>query len=337
MRILGAEATLSGDDHALARGLWQDYFLNQYQVRIGGGTDEVQKNTIGERVLGLPREPSNDTGGPLARSRPVVSAMATARTIAVTGSASGMGAATERLLTAAGDRVIGIDLRDAGVEADLGTWAKGGRRRSSGSPSSPTVRSTVWSREPDSRGCPAARVVVDLGQLLRHRRAAGGTPRRARHGTDAAGGGDQLQLDHLPARPLDEELIASCLAGDEEATRTLAGDGESLSTYPVTKTALVWVRRRRRRRVGGPASAQRGRARWETPLLQEGRDHPLSARSSNTNVPLGRNGRPEEIAALVEFLLGPDARFFCGSILFCDGGTDAMTRADDIPPPWNPT
>ena len=51
---------------------------------------------------------------------------------------------------------------------------------------------------------------------------------------------------------------------------------------------------------------------------------------------VGRRGRPEEIAALIEFLLGPDARFFCGSVVFCDGGTDAMTRADDIPPPWKP-
>ena len=70
MRLLGPTATLFGDD-APSHGLWQDYFLNQYQVRIGGGTDEVQKNTIAERVLGLPREPSNDRDVPwreLARS-----------------------------------------------------------------------------------------------------------------------------------------------------------------------------------------------------------------------------------------------------------------------------
>ena len=43
------------------------------------------------------------------------------RTFAVTGSASGMGAATCRRLEADGARVIGIDLRDADVVADLGT------------------------------------------------------------------------------------------------------------------------------------------------------------------------------------------------------------------------
>lgn len=43
------------------------------------------------------------------------------RTIAVTGSASGIGAALTNLLQKQGDRVIGIDLRDADVIADLST------------------------------------------------------------------------------------------------------------------------------------------------------------------------------------------------------------------------
>jgi hypothetical protein len=52
---------------------WDEYVVNgrKSPVRIGGGTDEVQKNTIGERVLGLPREPSDDREAPwreLARS-----------------------------------------------------------------------------------------------------------------------------------------------------------------------------------------------------------------------------------------------------------------------------
>ncbi|MEY2438065.1 MAG: hypothetical protein QOF97_2901, partial [Acidimicrobiaceae bacterium] len=38
-------------------------------------------------------------------------------------------------------------------------------------------------------------------------------------------------------------------------------------------------------------------------------------------------------AALLAYLLGPDAGFFCGSVLFMDGGTDAALRADDWPAP----
>jgi acyl-CoA dehydrogenase len=59
MTMLGPEATLYGDD-ALDRARWQDYFLNQFNVRIGGGTDEVQRNGIAERALGMPRDPASD-------------------------------------------------------------------------------------------------------------------------------------------------------------------------------------------------------------------------------------------------------------------------------------
>jgi NAD(P)-dependent dehydrogenase (short-subunit alcohol dehydrogenase family) len=45
-------------------------------------------------------------------------------------------------------------------------------------------------------------------------------------------------------------------------------------------------------------------------------------------VPIGRPGRAEEIAALLEFLLSPAASFFCGSVLFVDGGTDAMLNPE---------
>src|SRR5665648_770354 len=43
------------------------------------------------------------------------------RTVVVTGSASGIGKATKALLEARGDRVIGVDIRDADITVDLTT------------------------------------------------------------------------------------------------------------------------------------------------------------------------------------------------------------------------
>jgi alkylation response protein AidB-like acyl-CoA dehydrogenase len=64
MTIMGARGTLYGDDAEVA-GFWQNYaFLGQWMSRIGGGTDEVQRNIIGENVLGLPQEPRPDKGIP---------------------------------------------------------------------------------------------------------------------------------------------------------------------------------------------------------------------------------------------------------------------------------
>ncbi len=59
MQVLGPDAMLDGDDTE-ARGFWQNLLLDRYMGTIGGGTVEVHRNGIGERVLGLPREPRPD-------------------------------------------------------------------------------------------------------------------------------------------------------------------------------------------------------------------------------------------------------------------------------------
>jgi hypothetical protein len=54
---------LAGED-AVDGGRWQMEFLGQWGTKIGGGTDEIQRNTIGEKVLRLPPEPRADKGIP---------------------------------------------------------------------------------------------------------------------------------------------------------------------------------------------------------------------------------------------------------------------------------
>jgi len=56
LNALGAEGMLKGE-HASHNGLFHAYSMFTPAMSIAGGTDEVQKNIIGERVLGLPREP----------------------------------------------------------------------------------------------------------------------------------------------------------------------------------------------------------------------------------------------------------------------------------------
>jgi alkylation response protein AidB-like acyl-CoA dehydrogenase len=55
MAMSGGAAHLPGDKDS---EFWMYHILNSPRMSLGGGTDEIQKNTIGERALGLPREPS---------------------------------------------------------------------------------------------------------------------------------------------------------------------------------------------------------------------------------------------------------------------------------------
>ena len=52
------------DEDAAEAGMWQHFTVSQFASRIGGGTNEVHRNMIAERALGLPREPQADKDVP---------------------------------------------------------------------------------------------------------------------------------------------------------------------------------------------------------------------------------------------------------------------------------
>ena len=54
--ILGLQSSLYvGDDNAPADGKWTLGHMNTYTGTISGGSSEIQRNILGERVLGLPK------------------------------------------------------------------------------------------------------------------------------------------------------------------------------------------------------------------------------------------------------------------------------------------
>jgi alkylation response protein AidB-like acyl-CoA dehydrogenase len=63
MELQGSAGVLSGED-ALVDPVWQNTYMAMPGLRLAGGTDEILRNIISERVLGMPGEPRMDKGKP---------------------------------------------------------------------------------------------------------------------------------------------------------------------------------------------------------------------------------------------------------------------------------
>jgi NAD(P)-dependent dehydrogenase (short-subunit alcohol dehydrogenase family) len=239
-----------------------------------------------------------------------------------------------------GYRVIGVDLHDADIVADLGTT--GGRAATvegvtslCGSALSGVVTCAGLAGSPSRAGSLLASVnyfgTVDLLGALQPLLVAGG----------AGGGAVAISSNSTTVQPsIPTELTDTCLAHDEERARTLADEVGSMAAYPATKLAVAhWVRAT----ATGPDWAGAGLrlnaiapGMIDTPMVGSMRADPeVGPMLDMLPIPVGRPGRPEEIAALAAYLLGPDGAFFCGSVLFCDGGSDALLRTRDYPSAWD--
>lgn len=249
-------------------------------------------------------------------------------TIAITGSAGGMGRAIRARLEAQGDTVIGIDVRDAEVEADLATVD--GRQAMVRAVAELTPSGldglVVAAGITHDQGAPVVRInhfgAVATLEGLRPLLAARPPARAVVVGSNAA--------TAQPGLPLD--LVEACLAGDEDAAVAVAGDG--VSAYGATKLALArWVRRHAvtDEWIGAGISLNAIAPGFIATPMTAGTEDFVFGLGEVYPIPAGRPGTPEEIAGLVTFLLGADAGFLVGSVVYVDGGTDAAVRAEDWP------
>jgi alkylation response protein AidB-like acyl-CoA dehydrogenase len=63
MAVIGAQGLLNSPDTP-GGGEIQQRALSSPSASIAGGTDEIQRGIVGERVLGLPKEPRTDRDVP---------------------------------------------------------------------------------------------------------------------------------------------------------------------------------------------------------------------------------------------------------------------------------
>lgn len=72
--LIGAHAMLTGNkdeaEKTLHNHAWYSGYMFSQALTIGGGTGEVQRNILGERVLGLPHEPDPTAGTPWSQRSP---------------------------------------------------------------------------------------------------------------------------------------------------------------------------------------------------------------------------------------------------------------------------
>ncbi|MEO5652130.1 MAG: SDR family oxidoreductase [Marmoricola sp.] len=247
------------------------------------------------------------------------------RTYVVSGSASGIGAALASRLRNDGHVVIGVDLRDAEVVGDLSTAE--GRAAAVAAVSALTTR--VDGVVPCAGVAGLTGTDPELVVSLNYFGAIGlvtGLRSLMHEGSSVV----LVSSNSVTAQPgWNSAVTAACLAGDEARARELAAEDEAVAVYPATKAALAYWARREGIKPEWAAAGVRVNAvapgMIATPMTEQLRRDPrLGVFADSYPSALNRPGRAEEVAAVVAFLLSPDSSLLVGSVVFADGGTDAL-------------
>jgi NAD(P)-dependent dehydrogenase (short-subunit alcohol dehydrogenase family) len=249
--------------------------------------------------------------------------------VLVTGSASGIGAAVRTRLARDGHEVVGVDLRDADLTADLGTEAG----REAVVAACGTLDGAVLCAGLAALTGRPSSLLVSVNYF-----GAVGLLQRLQRSFAVPASVVVLSSNSVSIQPgWSRRLVTACLDGSEEEARALADELEPLGVYPATKAALArWVRRSA---PGWIADGIRLNAvapgHISTPLSDAvAHDPSYGPLMDGLRIPAGRPGTPDEVADVIRFLLADESRYVVGSTLFVDGGLEASLRADDWPEPW---
>ncbi len=249
---------------------------------------------------------------------------------AITGAASGIGAALSKHLKNSGHTVIGIDRAGSDISTDLSTVD--GRQAAiaqvlelcDGKLDHLVLCAGLGVTAPSCGLIVAVNYfgVADLLDGLAPALAKGENPSAVVVGSVAS---IQPGASELP-------MVETMLAGDFEGAVAAANEqGNPSMAYAGSKYAITVFTRRKvrdwaklgvRLNVLAPGAV-------ETPLFKASTEDPRFGEATRNFVaPLGRGSRPEEAADAIAYLLSDKASFVHGTVLFADGGMDAMVRPD---------
>jgi len=252
-------------------------------------------------------------------------------TTAITGCGSGIGAAIRAQLVSEGHRVLGIDLKNAEIEADLSKTA--GRRAAIDAvlESCEGTLDRLVTCAGVGGNCKPRSLVTSINYFGSVELLDGLLPALQRGENPAA---VAVVSNSAQIAPLDEHPLVLALLEENEAKAGRIADEHDVGpvAYMASKHALGRALRRRVRKWGDARVRLNGVAPGpiRTPLLEaDMASDPNVARSiESIDIPIGRWGEPEDIAKLVSFLLGAGASWIHGSIVYADGGNDAEIRPD---------